>query len=168
MSSLRLYEQPVPNGRESFTIAEDDEHFYDLVPMLFNHRLVITPKESLYRWVWGWCFDGPVEAILAMRVWDPETQNEPVGWKKRPTSLTVRQAPRADEDPEHNRHRCIHGDYPDDGPCTKAQYCHLDMQRLEEEKNRPTSTGFDDALILAGLDIVMRELEERRNEGGEA
>lgn len=43
-----------------------------------------------------------------------DTQDEPAGWHKRPT-WPVRQAPRRDEEPDHNRPRCVHGCYLHDG-----------------------------------------------------
>lgn len=121
-TTFTIYDEPVPNDREGFTLAEDDEHFYDLVPMVFNHRLVMTPKADTRLWFYGWCYDTALAATAAMKVWTPETQNEPLGWKKRPGRF-LRTAPRTDEEPQHNRPRCIHGRYPDDGPCEKDPFC---------------------------------------------
>lgn len=131
--TLKVYEQPIRNDRESFTVAEDDEYWYDMLPMMFNHRLVLCPKNNPLVYEWAWCFNGPLELGAAVHVWDPDTQNEPVGWKKRPSELRSRVAPRAEEDSQYNRFRCIHGSYPEDGPCVVAEYCHLDMKRLEDE-----------------------------------
>lgn len=116
-TTLRLYDTPVPNDREGFTIAEDADHWYDMIPMTFNHRLVLTPKTDPRFWDYGWCYNNPTEVLLAMKVWNPETQNEPLGWKKRPTYDLVRTAPRAEEEPEYNRPRCEHNHYIGDGPC---------------------------------------------------
>lgn len=122
-TALRRYEELVANDRKTLTIAEDDEYYYDAIPMLYNWRLVMTPKDNQLSWDYGWCFAGPIELRLAMLAWDPETQNEPLGWKKRPTGIRTRTAPRADEDPSTNRPRCVHGHYPDDGPCETDPFC---------------------------------------------
>ncbi|MFE4863267.1 hypothetical protein [Streptomyces sp. NPDC056670] len=118
-----VYDELVRNDREGFTIAEDDEYFYDALPYAFNWRLVMTPKADPRVWDYGWCYDGSASLILAMRVWNPETQNEPLGWKKRPTGRTARIAPRAGTEPKYNRPRCVHGHYPADGPCSTDPYC---------------------------------------------
>lgn len=121
-STLVRYDQPVANDRESMTIAEDDKYFYDAVPMVFNWRLVMTPKDNTWMWEFGWCYDTPTALATSMLLWTPETQNEPLGWKKRPTG-DVRTAPRADEDPEYNRPRCVHGHYLADGRCKTDPFC---------------------------------------------
>ena len=54
-----------------------------------------------------------------MAAWDPDTQDEPTGWHKRPTT-PARQAPRRDEQPDYNRPRCVHGCYLHDGCRTIA------------------------------------------------
>jgi hypothetical protein len=120
-TSFRVYDTPVPNGREGYTLAEDDTYLYELLPMSFNCRLVITPKDSPLTYEYGWCYSSAVGVRAAVQVWDPETQNEPLGWHKR--ALLPRVAPRAEEDPHHNRPRCAHGRYPADGPCGIDQFC---------------------------------------------
>ncbi|WP_371590868.1 hypothetical protein [Streptomyces sp. NBC_00470] len=114
--SLDLYPQPVENDRECLTLAEDETYYYDAINMLFNWRLVMTPKATPEMWLYGWCYDGQLALTLALKTWDPETQNEPLGWKKRPTRV-VRVAPHPETDTGYNRFRCIHGHYPADGPC---------------------------------------------------
>lgn len=54
-----------------------------VMPMLFNDRLVLTPicRPNVYDY--GWCFDKGGAAYLAAYVWDPDTQGEPDGFKKR-------------------------------------------------------------------------------------
>ncbi|MFF7198258.1 hypothetical protein ACFZAM_31685 [Streptomyces sp. NPDC008079] len=130
---LRVYDEPVPNDRQGYTVGEDEHYWYDMIPMVFNHRLVMTPKDAPSGWDWGWCYNGPVELMLAVHMWDPETQSEPIGWKKRPTHV-VRVAPHAEEDPQHNRFRCIHGDYPEDGQCSKEQFCERGMRQMKKDR----------------------------------
>lgn len=120
---MRIYDEPATNDRECLTLAEDDEHYYDLIPMLFNYRLVMTPKDNTGIWDWGWCYPDALTAIAALHIWDPTTQNEPQFWRKRPTRA-ARRAPTADRDPHYNRPRCAHGHHPADGPCpTDPDHC---------------------------------------------
>jgi hypothetical protein len=110
MNELIRHPEPVANDRQSFTIAEDDVWFYDSMWMGFNHRLVLTPKAHPWGgWEYGWCFRSALVLTAAMAVWEPEFQDEPVGWHKRPMPHKVRRAPRRDERPEVNRRRCEHG-----------------------------------------------------------
>lgn len=120
---MHLYDKPVTNDREGITLAEDDDSYYEAVRMLFNWRLVVTPKSAVGVYSYGWCYDGPAPIAAALKVWDPETQNEPLGWKKRPATQLIRVAPRAGENPEYNRPRCDHGGYPDTGRCVTDPYC---------------------------------------------
>lgn len=119
---MRLYDAAQANDRDCVTLAEDAEHYYDLVPMLFNHRLVMTPKADTRVWEYGWCYPSAAAALAAIRVWDPDTQNEPLGWHKRPTP-SARTAPRAETAPDYNRPRCVHGHYTDRPCVTDPDHC---------------------------------------------
>lgn len=121
-TSFRLYPAPVPI-EEGVRCAEDETYFYELWKMLFNWRLIVRPKKDPWSWDYGWCYDGQLEAAASLHVWNPEIQDEPIGWKKRATRDVIRRAPRRNEDPEYNRVRCVHGDYPEDGQCSKDKYC---------------------------------------------
>jgi hypothetical protein len=121
-AALHVYERQVPTDRGGFTLAEDDAYFYDAIKMMFNWRLVMTPKSDLRIWDYGWCYESPTTLTLALRAWDPRTQNEPLGFKKRPTPQ-ARRAPHGDQDPHYNRPRCAHGQYIDDGPCPAVLVC---------------------------------------------
>lgn len=122
VTSMTVYSQPVANNRDGFTVAEDGEYFYDVIKMLFNQRLVMTPKEYMLGWDYGWCYDDALTVLACLHVWDPQTQSEPLGWKKRATHV-VRTAPRAETDPEYNRPRCAHGHYRTSGPCKTDRFC---------------------------------------------
>lgn len=153
--SFRLYDEPVPNDRGGeftpmFTAGEDDLYWYDFARYGFNHRLMLTPKAAPQGWDWAWCFRGPRELVAGLFVWNPETQNEPLGWHKRPTYLRSRVAPRAAEQPEYNRLRCIHGCYPEDGICGVDRFCAAAMQRLHDEQNA-VDNDFDLSYLLGQL-----------------
>jgi hypothetical protein len=56
-----------------------------ICPMLFNDRIVLTPEHFQAVVDHGWCFDKGGAAFLAALIWDPSTQAEPSGYKKRAT-----------------------------------------------------------------------------------
>lgn len=157
--TIRIYAERLPShwgtpGAPAYELGEDDDYRYVMMVMIFNYRLVMVPKDDPMMWEWGWCFSGPKELLAGLHVWNPDTQHEPLGWKKRPTELRSRVAPQAEEDPEYNRFRCIHGDYPEDGPCSKAHMCKVDMRRLEEER---TMDGPRNSLSSAAWEAIFAD-----------
>lgn len=98
----------------------------------FNLRLVAVPVGPQGRtgYEWGWCFVRDVDAARrAVAAWDPDTQDEPTGWHKRPVH-PVRRAPHRDRDPGYNRPRCDHGVY-DDQECSSIGCPHW-VRRLAD------------------------------------
>lgn len=77
------------NDRRCYTIKETETHLVEVVPMIFNDRVVLTSKNFLDGYDHGWCFDKGGAAFAAAVVWDPNTEAEPIGFKKRATP-TVR------------------------------------------------------------------------------
>ena len=73
----------MPNDRESWTVAETDTHYIDIIPMVLNHRVVMTPKAFTMVWDVGWCYPSLLAALAAVSVWDISTEPEPVGYIKR-------------------------------------------------------------------------------------
>lgn len=65
-------------------LIKDTEHWRVLVsPMAFNHRILLCSQaEWRFTWTAGWCYDHREAAVLAARVFDPETDQDPVGFKK--------------------------------------------------------------------------------------
>lgn len=97
-------------------LAADDTHRYLWIWQGYNIRLIAVPRQG-GEWGYdhGWCFPRDPDVVReAVAEWDPDTEDEPSGWHKRPTS-PVRRAPRRDEYPHYNRPRCIHGCYLHDG-----------------------------------------------------
>jgi hypothetical protein len=68
---------------QSLVVKESDEWIVSVTPMLCNDRIVFTRRSS-YPGCYdaGWCYDKGGAAVLAAMVWDPDTQHEPVGYKK--------------------------------------------------------------------------------------
>jgi hypothetical protein len=56
-----------------------------IMPMIFNDRIVLSEigewNGGLY--TAGWCYDKGPAAVVAAMAWDPESEREPVGYKKR-------------------------------------------------------------------------------------
>jgi hypothetical protein len=121
---------PVPVWDETaagLAVAEDATHRWILLSTFYNLRLITVPHGEHHSWDYGWCYPQDTAAVLAaLADYDPDTQDEPMGWHKRP-GVAVRRAPRWQEQPEYNRPRCQHGAYLDE-QC-RDQFC-PDMERI--------------------------------------
>lgn len=54
-----------------------------VVPMIFNDRIILCRLQDWStEWVAGFCYDKGGAAALAALVWNPETEQYPVGFKK--------------------------------------------------------------------------------------
>lgn len=107
---------------QGFELAADGSHRFVWLWQGFNIRLIAVPCGEAGTWGYddAWCFPrDPALVAAAVAAWDPETQDEPTGWHKRPT-MPVRRAPRRDEAAEFNRPRCVHGCYLHEGCRTVA------------------------------------------------
>lgn len=104
-----------------WALGQDATHRWMLLDYNYNARLVTVPHGDLTGWDYGWCYPQDTAAVLAaLADYDPDTQDEPMGWHKRP-GCAVRKAPRRQERPEYNRPRCQHGAYLDE-QC-RDQFC---------------------------------------------
>jgi hypothetical protein len=110
--------------RQGWIIAQDDTYDYMVLSGYTNARLVLSPREnhSPVMWHFGWCFATQPLAVAALTAWNPETQDEPMMWHKRPSYNRVRKAPRRGEDADYNHPRCVHGSYMGE-PCRIDAYC---------------------------------------------
>ncbi|WP_228976708.1 hypothetical protein [Streptomyces sp. DH12] len=101
---------------QGYELAADATHRFIWIWHGFNIRLLAVPVQgdgSGYDH--GWCYPRDPDAVAdAVAAWDADTQDEPMGWHKRPTR-PPRRAPRRDEQPEYNAPRCAHGPYLADG-----------------------------------------------------
>jgi hypothetical protein len=106
-------------------MAEEAGTRWVAVQMAYNVRLIgyDTERVGLFEGIasFGWCFKTRVDLEVACSVWDPVTQDEPMGWHKRVGE--PRGAPERNKDPEYNRVRCIHGQYLDTGKCEIDPFC---------------------------------------------
>jgi hypothetical protein len=102
-------------------LAQDATHRWILLELGYNVRLVTVPHGDTTGWDYGWCYPRDAAAVRkALEGYDPDTQDEPMGWHKRPGP--ARQAPQRHLEPGYNRPRCRHGGYVGDG-CTADPYC---------------------------------------------
>ena len=69
-------------------IKATDAYHIDVLTMLYNFRIVTTPKAAPLVWDRGWCYFGNdeatfVRAVLAALAWDGSDDSEPAGYDKR-------------------------------------------------------------------------------------
>jgi len=92
-------------------LATDDTHRYLWFWHGYNIRVIAVPHDEPTGYDHGWCYPrDPAAVRAAIAAWDPDAQDEPLGWHTRPTR-PVRRAPYRDEQPDYNRPRCEHGCY---------------------------------------------------------
>lgn len=109
-------DRPAPVWDEhwgGYELAADATHRYLWLWQGFNIRLIAVPRDDPESMGYdhGWCYPrDPAAVAEAVLAWDPDTQDEPAGWHKRPTA-PVRRAPRRSEQPAYNQPRCVHGCY---------------------------------------------------------
>lgn len=75
--------QVVEPGR--FRVKETPTHYVEVLMMIFNSRIVTTPKDEPREYDRYWCYYGDgraTAAILAAMAWDPTVDEQPVGWVK--------------------------------------------------------------------------------------
>jgi hypothetical protein len=54
----------------------------DLISMIFNDRLCLTPERALSSYDYGWCYPKGGAVLAAALAWNPASQGEPVGYLK--------------------------------------------------------------------------------------
>lgn len=84
--SIEFLELPVIDDFNTMTVGSWGGYLVQIMPMIFNDRIVLTPASSPYGYDHGWCYDKGAAAILALLTWSPDTQGEPEGYKKRATA----------------------------------------------------------------------------------
>ncbi|MFI1954825.1 hypothetical protein ACH437_23755 [Streptomyces xinghaiensis] len=116
-TAVELHEPPVLDEHwEGYELAADATHRYVWIWQGFNIRLLALPRDGdQWGYEHGWCYPRNPQLIAdSVAAWNPDVQDEPPGWHKRPTH-PPRRAPRRDEDPRYNRPRCAHGCYIEEG-----------------------------------------------------
>lgn len=69
-------------------VKETPTHWIDVIPMIFNWRVVTVPKAFPLLVDRGWCYQGTgpaafTAAVLAALAWDGSDESEPAGYFKR-------------------------------------------------------------------------------------
>jgi len=118
---MQLHDECTPDAFwRGHEVAADSEFRYLVVPMIYNHRLIMVRPGSPEA-AHGWCFKTSTHAIAAIAMWEPDTQDEPLLWHKRAGDL--RRAPHRDQEPDYNRPRCTHGTYLHEQQCDIDPFC---------------------------------------------
>lgn len=121
---MNLIENPEPDLLwQGLVIAHEAGCRWIAVRMLFNRRLVCVPDGDTYGdAAYGWCYRTLATLITSAGIFQPDTQDEPLGWHKR-AGADVRRAPNRDQAPAHNQPRCVHGTYLGANRCDHADVC---------------------------------------------
>lgn len=98
-SSVDFYKMVKIDAWSTVTIGEWGGYLIQIMPMTVNDRLVLTPARTPMVYDHGWCFDKGAAPMLAAMAWNPETQGEPVGFKKRATAGIRQPGERAAAEP---------------------------------------------------------------------
>lgn len=53
-----------------------------VMPMILNHRVVLTPDDDFYCYDAAWCYPDLVAAVAALNRWDPATEDAPPDYVK--------------------------------------------------------------------------------------
>lgn len=132
---MKIHDTPLYDEAWQGTEVARDAHWrYLWLWYGFNIRVIVVPARpgllfGGYEWSWCYSRDGGPEAVVeALAAWDPDTQDEPLGWHKRPGGA-LRRAPRRDPYNPYNQVRCEHGAYITEQCHTEV--CH-DMLHLRE------------------------------------
>lgn len=80
-SPISFYDKVVVDEYMTVTIGEWGGYLIQILSMGFNNRIVLAPKGTLV-FDYGWCYDRGPTALMAALIWNPETEAEPVGFKK--------------------------------------------------------------------------------------
>lgn len=75
---------PIDGG---YRVAENETHYFDVMRMMFNWRVCLTPKACPQVVDLGFCYKGTdllalLTAIAAAKLWCHEGTAEPPGWNK--------------------------------------------------------------------------------------
>lgn len=84
--AIDMMDPPTCDEYGTMTIGTWGGYHVQVMPMLFNDRLVLTPMTATWGYDHGWCYDKGGAAFLAALVWNPSTEAEPAGYKKRATA----------------------------------------------------------------------------------
>lgn len=85
-TAIDFYAQPVIDDYGVMTLGEWGGYLVQIMEMAFNHRLILTPANGIGGYDHGWCYDKGGVALLAALAWNPDSQGEPLGFKRRATA----------------------------------------------------------------------------------
>lgn len=71
------------NRVEAWLVAEAGGYHVHIIPMIYNHRVVLTPIGDYGVYDAGWCYPTGLAAAAAVRAWEYDADPEPGGYIKR-------------------------------------------------------------------------------------
>lgn len=72
----------------AFVVRDHPDFLVSVVPMLFNHRVVLTLRQDYpLTYVAGWCYSERWPAFAAAIEWNPEVERRPSGFVKEAVDL---------------------------------------------------------------------------------
>ncbi len=81
--AIDLLDEPEIDEYGTVTLGSWANYLVQIMPMIFNDRIVLTPAATPMFIDYGWCYDKGGAAYLAAAIWDPAIEGEPKGYKKR-------------------------------------------------------------------------------------
>lgn len=82
VDGIEFLDEPTADLYGTVTIGRWGGWLVQIVPMIFNDRLVLTPESLPEVYDHGWCFPKGGAAHLAAVAWNPAIEAEPVGFIK--------------------------------------------------------------------------------------
>jgi hypothetical protein len=80
-SPIAFYDKVVVDEYMAVSVGEWGGYLIQITSMGFNNRIALSPL-GMHVYDWGWCYDRGPTALMALLIWNPETEGEPPGYKK--------------------------------------------------------------------------------------
>ena len=92
------FDEPLVAIDGGWRVAETTTHYIDVLVMIYNYRVVETPKADPDTYDRFWCYVGRdlaalLRAVAAARVWVASDDPEPAGWNKNGQTGEFREQP---------------------------------------------------------------------------
>jgi hypothetical protein len=84
-SPIEWCEPPTTDDYGVTTFGTWGGYYIQVMRMIVNHRIVMTPIDNTTGYEHGWCYPTMTAAVLALLAWNPDTDGEPPGYTKRAT-----------------------------------------------------------------------------------
>ncbi len=82
IGAVKLDDQWATDRYGVCTVARWGGYLVQIMPMLYNDRLILTPEDAPMGYDYGWCYAKGGHAFAAAALWNPDTEAEPMGYIK--------------------------------------------------------------------------------------